>query len=219
MYPSTENLLKIRYGEPVDADARAYVEADPSTRTELERLRQTQKALRDLPELEPPAGVWERVAEEVGSDATRNAHRVWQWPLRTAIAASVAVLAIVLVGRQPEVIDPLETGPASIVAEAIPSIQIEEIVGTPSYASLASESVRLDRALHSITYKPGVVRAGTASTITDFEDRIAMVDDRLMYANQLNLNAPQRRALMQYRVDLMNALLFMRYAQAQRSGY
>ncbi len=218
MYPSTENLLKIRDGEPVDADARAYVEADASARTELARLRQTQTALQALPELEPPAGVWERAVAAADAATAREARHVWRWPLRAAIAASVAVLAIMLAGRQPEIPGPLETGPASIVAANTPNNRIAEIVGTPSYASLATESARLDRALNSITYKPRVVRAGTASTITTFEDQIAVVDDRLMYANQLNLSAQQRRALMQHRVDLMNALVLVRYSQAQRSG-
>ena len=57
MYPSTENLLKIRDGEPIDADALAYVEADPSARAELRRLRDTQQALKDLPSRRPASGI------------------------------------------------------------------------------------------------------------------------------------------------------------------
>ena len=63
------------------------------------------------------------------------------------------------------------------------------------------------------------MRGSTVSAITTFEDRIAVVDDRLMYADRLNLSALQRRALYQHRVDLMNALVYVRFAQAQRSGY
>jgi hypothetical protein len=219
MYPSIENLLRIRDGEPIDADALAYVEADPSARAELRRLRDTQQALKDLPGFLPPAGVWERVIDTAETDAARRVRRSWQWPLRGAIAASVAVLAIVVITRAPETLGPFETGPATIVAESVPNNPMTRIVGTPSYASLVAESARLDRALGSITYRPTVMRGSTVSTITTFEDQIAVVDDRLMYADRLNLSALQRRALYQHRVDLMNGLFYVRYAQAQRSGY
>ena len=90
MYPSIENLLKIRDGEPVDADARAYVEADPSARRKLRGLRQTQQALKDLRGFAPPAGAWERIALAAEKDAARRVRRAWHWSLRGAIAASVA---------------------------------------------------------------------------------------------------------------------------------
>jgi hypothetical protein len=219
MYPSIENLLRIRDGEPIDADALAYVDADLSARAELRRLRDTQQALKDLPGFLPPAGVWERVIDTADTDAARRLRRSWQWPLRGAIAASVAVLAIVVITRAPEAPGPLETGPSTIVAESVPNNPMTRIVGTPSYASLVAESARLDRALGSISYRPTVMRGSTVSTITTIEDRIAVLDDRLMLANRLNLSARQREALWRQRVDLMNALFYVRYAQAQRSGY
>ncbi|MCZ6475498.1 MAG: hypothetical protein O6700_04170 [Gammaproteobacteria bacterium] len=212
-------MLKIRDGEPVDADARAYVEADPSARRELRRLRQTQQALQDLPGFAPPAGAWDRVILAAEEDAASRARRGWHWPLRGAIAASVAILAVLFVARPPQIPAPMETGPATIVGEAVPNNRISEIVGTPSYASLALQSARLDRALGSINYQPMVMRASTASTITSLEDHVAVLDDRLMFANDLNLSPPQREALWQQRVDVMSALFYMRFAQAQRSGY
>ncbi len=219
MYPSIENLLKIRDGEPVDADARAYVEADPSASAELRRLRQTQQALQALPGFEPPAGAWERVTLAAEEDATRRTYRAWHWPLRGAIAASVAVLAVVLIARSPEVSSPMETGPATIVADAAVTNRSTEVGGTPSYAALAAESARLDRTLGSITYQPRVMRVSTASTITALEDRIAVLDDRLMFSTRLDLSPRQKEALWRQRVDTMNALFYVRYARAQRSGY
>ncbi len=219
MYPSIENLLKIRDGEPVDEDACAYVEADPSARRALRGLRQTQQALQELPGFAPPAGAWNRVIQAADEEAATRARRGWHWPLRGAIAASVAVLAVLFVARSPEIPALMETGPATIVGEAVSNNRISEIVGTPSYASLALQSARLDRALGSITYQPVLMRASTASTITSLEDHVAVLDDRLMFANRLNLSPPQREALWQQRVDVMSALFYMRYAQAQRSGY
>ena len=219
MYPSIENLLKIRGGEPVDADERAYVDADPGASAELRRLRQTQQALQNLPDFEPPAGAWERVTLAAEKDTARRPGRVWHWPLRGAIAASVAVLAVLLVTRSPEVSPPTEAEPATIVAGATVTDRSTEILGTPSYASLVAESARLDRTLGRITYQPRVMRVSTASTITALEDRIAVLDDRLMFSSRLDLSPQQVEALWRHRVDTINALVQVRYARAQRSGY
>lgn len=219
MYPSIENLLKIRDGEPVDADARAYVEADPSARRELRRLRQVQHALQNLPGFEPPAGAWESVILVAENATAPRALRGWHWPLRGAIAASVAILAVLFVARSPEDVAPMGIGPATIVADTVPMNRTVEIVGTPAYASLVVKSARLDRALDSITYQPMLMRASTASTITTFEDQIAVLDDRLMFASSLDLSPRQIEALWQQRVDLMSGLFYLRYARAQRSGY
>lgn len=215
MYPSTENLLKIRDGEPVDADAVTYVEENASARSELERLRRVQRDLQTLPAFEAPDGVWERVIEAVDAGASPQAG-YWRWPLRAAIAASVAVLAIAIVARQPEVTDPLASGPSSIVAETAPSNSIETIVGTPTYASLVSEAARLERAVRTMPYQSGVMTAGTISQIAYLEDQIAIVDNSLMYANQIGLTDAQRTQLARHRVDLLNALFALRFSQAQR---
>jgi hypothetical protein len=219
MYPSTENLLKIRDGEPVDADALAYVEADPSARAELHRLRQTQQALNDLPTIEPPVGSWEKIVAAVDFDAPRSPSLGWRWPLRVAIAASVAVAALMLVERTTDVPTPVDLAPATIVADTVPSNQIADLVGTPSYTSLVRESGQLDHALNRITYQPRVVRAGTASTMANLEDRIAILDYQLNMAPRLGLSQHQVGTLWQLRVDLMTGLIYMRSAQAQRSGY
>ncbi len=216
MFPSTENLLKIRDGEPVDADAVAYVDADPSARRELERLRRVQRDLSALPEFAPPDDVWQRVVSAVDGSAPAASRPYWQWPLRAAIAASVAILAIVLVGRQPDTVDPLLSGPANIVAESAPSNAVEDILGTPSYASLVSESARLERTLKGIPYQSGVMRAGTVGQIAALEDEIGVVDFQLMYANQFGLSGRERHALAQHRVNLLIALAALRYGQAQR---
>jgi len=219
MYPSTENLLKIRDGEPIDADALAYVEADPSARAELSRLRQTRQALNDLPTLEPPAGSWDQIVAAVDCDAPLTQSYQWRWPLRAAIAASVAAAALMLVARTTNLPTSADLAPATIVADTVPSNQIADIVGTPSYISLVRESAQLDHALNRITYQPRVVRAGTASTMADLEDRIAIIDDQLNMAPRLGLSPLQIEMLWQVRVDLMRGLTYMRSARAQRSGY
>ncbi|MGI9258986.1 MAG: hypothetical protein ACR2QQ_09130, partial [Gammaproteobacteria bacterium] len=72
------------------------------------------------------------------------------------------------------------------------------------------------RALKGIPYQSGVMRAGTVSQIAAFEDEIAFVDYQLMYSGQFGLTAQDRHALAQHRVNLLNALIALRYGQAQR---
>jgi hypothetical protein len=219
MYPSTEDLLKIRDGEPVDATVSAAVDASPALAAEVERLRRAQGALRGLPAFEPPPGVWERIRAD--AELQSPAAMRWRWPLRGVIAASVAVLAIALLARFP----PSGGDP---VADLQPSVVPSTTVGgsgsvrpltTPAYASLVAESARLERALNDITYRPRLVNVGTATTISDLQDRIAVIDERLMYAAAYALQPRQTEALWRQRVDLMNALVKVRYAQAQRFGF
>src|SRR6185436_9623844 len=94
MHPSTEDLLSVRDGEPLDA-ARAAACECPEHAPELDRLRRTRAALRALPELEPPPGVWQRAVE------AERTHRRPLWPRALAgigVAAAVATVAIFLIG-------------------------------------------------------------------------------------------------------------------------
>ena len=254
MYPSTEELLSIRDGEPVDAEVRAAVDADPSLQAEVERLQATSDRLRELPELAPPPGVRAKVfaqpeagpgtnprsrrdsrpSEQAraaraasgrvsteGTDHNRSHFRSTPrayWPLGGAIAAAVAVVAVLAVRSVDE---PTVSGPGTIVAEGPVSNSSSAglNVATAAYTSLTSESARLERLLNQIPYRPRLVNAATATTITGLEDRIAQVDQVLMYSIVNGLRPEQAEALWQERVDLMNALVQVRYAQAQRFGF
>ena len=220
MRPSTVDLLRIRDGEPVDAEVRAAVEADPALRQELAALASTQRALQALPELQPPPGVFERVRAQLAARGKPTpVTDAWQWPLRGAIAASVAVAAIWVAGRMPDAAPDNAAAPATIVAEQTQRPQVAPLLGTPAYASLVEESARLERALDGIRYRPRVVRASTAATIDGLEDRIAWIDEQLMFAPTLGLRASDRQALYGQRVELMNALVQIRYAEAQRFAF
>lgn len=254
MHPGTEDLLSIRDGEPVDAEARAAVDTDPALQAEVARLQATREQLRELPEFEPPPGVLAKVlaeletdpgsrrepapepqqSPEAGSGQTSTAeaasastggtaprYRLWrhaQWPLRGAIAATVAVVAVLGVRSLDE---PEGPAPAAIVAEnSVNAVDSPAFGGAAAtYTSLTSESARLERLLNNIPYRPRMVNAGTATTISGLEDRIGQVDEVLMYGSVYGLQPEQTVALWQERVDLMNALVEVRYAQAQRFGF
>ena len=219
MRPSTVDLLRIRDGEPVAADVRAVVDGDPELREELARLVAAQRALQALPELEPPSGMYERIRSEIAAQQTRSVRSAWQWPLRGAIAAGVAVAAVWLAGHMPETAVEDVVAPATIVADETQAPQVTPLLGTPAYASLVEESARLERALDEIPYRPRVVRASTAATIDGLEDRIALIDEQLMFARALGLSTADRQVLYRQRVELMNALVQIRYAEARRFAF
>jgi hypothetical protein len=60
-----------------------------------------------------------------------------------------------------------------------------------------------------------LMAGSTASTIVELEDRIAFVDAQLSYAAAQGVGTPYRQVLWGERVDLMNALVAVRFAHAQ----
>jgi hypothetical protein len=88
-----------------------------------------------------------------------------------------------------------------------------------SYPALVQESERLDRALRRLPHQRSMMSGGTATTIAGLEDRIALIDEQLTYSNARGVPQPERTALWGERVELMNALVHVRYAQAQPTGF
>jgi hypothetical protein len=161
--------------------------------------------LNELPELAPPPGIWERVLEGVGARAASRRLR-----RRVAIAASVIVAAAAV---------PLTyvlTRPAPPpTLTLIPLVPDRVPWDETSYAPLMIESARLERVLAEMPAPPPLVVGTTSGTIVGLEDRIAYVDAQLSYAAARDLASPYRKALWGERVELMNALVQVRFAQTQ----
>ncbi len=215
MRPRTEDLLAIRDGEPLDAQARAAIESSPMHGREVERLRGVRNALRALPAFEPPPGVLACVLQAKEVDA-RSRGRWWRLAAGAGVAAAVATAAIVYV----------TTGDGVKRAPAPPTGVVDRTIGLPSvatspasYVSLTEESARLEQILAALPARRPVVMGSTASTIAGLEDRIALVDEQLSYGAADKVPAPQQVALWSDRVELMNALVNVRLAQAQSNGY
>jgi hypothetical protein len=213
MRPDIEDLLTIRDGEPIDA-MTAEICTAPEHEQEIERLRRMRKALCNLPEVAPPGGVWERVVATERATRFHGPRRL-QLAGGAAVAAAVAVAAIVYVGTsEPERPAPRVTVPVSVGPEQLVQTSVRA-----SYASLVDESARLERVLGEIPYQRPLMSGATAGTIVVLEDRIAFVDAQLTYGAARGLRDPQRRALWGERVELMNALVQVRLAQSQRTGF
>ncbi|HUO66146.1 MAG TPA: hypothetical protein VMV37_01335 [Gammaproteobacteria bacterium] len=239
MHPSTEDLLSVRDGEPVDSEIRAAITGDVAQSREVERLRSVRHALRGLPELAAPDGVWERIAAAEREARPRIAP--WrQYAAGAGIAATVAAVAIFVIGSLSRPPGGHATPPTTAAGNRFTTSTVGEppstVVGsdTPfdpdgllvggrvvpaSYPALVQESERLDRALRRLPRARPMMSAETAATIAGLEDRIALIDEQITYGNARGVPQPQRVALWGERVDLMNALVHVRYAQAQPLDY
>ena len=181
---------------------------DPS---EVGRIRQ---AICELPDTVPPRAVWERIEELGKAEGLLKTSPNWttlRWVAGAAVAATVAMLAI----RLPA---PVPVGNE----DAFPTVPSYESQGTnsgvPTLQALMVESQLLERDLRAIPEQPRLIRAGTAATMAQLEDRIALIDFWLNHPGA-NLSNDQKMFYWQERVRLMNALLQLRYAQAQKAAF
>jgi hypothetical protein len=224
MHATTEQLLSLRDGEPLDAAVHDHVENCGVCSRELARLARVRAELRQLPPIGPRQALWRAVA--LGSLPERPAHRYGPWLSAIAIAASF-VLGLFLIDR-------LNMGPtgdppaaqqtiaSSMPADETPDGGISEVVPSVAPVTLADlqqRSQRLEVLRSAMPRRPQLVRASTARTIVDLEDRIALVDMRLNSAAALRLSESQRQALWRERVNLMQSLLQLEYAQLQSPSY
>ena len=164
--------------------------------------------LRELPELEPPPGVFERVLE---TQRVRAASR----RLRRRVLAAAAAVAVAVAGVSAAVLVELPRAPVSAAVQPGAETFVTLAPRKPtSYAPLVEESARLERLLAELP-PPRVMAGSTASTIAGLEDRIAFVDAQLSYAAARDLAPTYREALWGERVDLMSALVYVRFGEAQ----
>jgi len=213
MAERTEDLLSVRDGDPVNVVTRDRVLSDETAGAELRRLAAMREALRSLPVVDPPKRAWHRLSAEFDDQASR---RPWGW----AEAAGLAFFAVVLVliaGNFGRVWTIDEVSLTQTVATPV-SVTAPVLAGA-DFAELIDESLRLERILSSMPQSHRLMQAGTAITIVGLEDRIAEVDAHLSMGAAAGLDAGYREVLWQDRVDLMNALVHVRYAHAQRSTF
>ncbi len=215
MHANTDQLLRLRDGEPVDAAVSLHVEDCERCRREVDRHRLIREILRGLPPVEPPADLWRTVA--VGSVSPTPVPR-FHWASAVAIAASF-LLGLALMMR----IGGDGTDPSKAPLETTPAAAVSGLVQQPgsgvSLAALQNRSRKLEALRAAMPRQPKVERAGTAMTIADLEDRIALVDLRLHAADALGLTEAQRHALWKERVNLMQSLVQVEYARLQGPGY
>lgn len=166
-------------------------------------------ALRALPLLTPPSSGWNRLSRAL---AERHTPPVWLMAGGLAICAMTGALLLVGYQRLADVGDRVG------VADRGPPIRVFSgpAAGHDELALLVAESRRLENLLLDLPARQALMRTGTASTIAGLEDQIALVDAQLSAGAAAGVEIEFRRALWRERVDLMNALVFLRASEAYR---
>lgn len=207
MHATTEQLLSLRDGLPVDAAVAAHAAGCEDCRRRQRGLERVRDGLRALPELAPPAGLWSAVAAGTTAPQAPPAPRR-HWPLVVGTAAGFVLgMALILNMTQRGAEGPAPGTTTDIVA-ATPAPASSVNGATTAELLLASQ--RLEAALHALPAAPHMTRASTALTIEELQDRIFEVD---LLLGQPGLGQADERMLWQQRVRLMDTLMQVRLAQ------
>jgi hypothetical protein len=138
------------------------------TADERDALR---NGLLGLPDTMPPRAVWHRIREQAEAEgliARPAARRPSTWYVGGSLAAAIVVAVLMVPGifeKEPVV---YPTTPDSVGTSS--PIRLNTL------QTLMTESRELESNLRDLPDKPRVMRAGTAATIVDIEDRIAAID-------------------------------------------
>lgn len=206
MHASIDHLLSLRDGEPVDAATAAHVEQCAQCSAELRKLRETQAKLQALSQLEAPSSF---------SEIQRAMARPLAAPRRVLYARLVAVLAFVtltgifFVALRDETVPPVaDRSPPPAQTQEQP-----EDLGTAQVPELVARSRHLEELLQKLPERPRVERVSTAAMIDTIEERIQWLDFQLSDAQDSGLNEAQTQRLWRERVELMDSLVKVRYAE------
>lgn len=205
MHASIDHLLSLRDGQPVDAATAAHVEQCARCSAELRQLRETQVKLQSLSLLDAPSSFQEI---QRAMARPKAAPRRIVSPRLVAALAFVTLTAIFFValrdGTRPEV---AEHKP---VEQQTPAIDVIETARVPE---LVARSQQLEGLLQKLPDRPRIERVSTAAMIDTIEERIQWLDFQLSDARDSGLNEEQTRRLWRERVELMDSLVKVRYAE------
>ncbi|MBT8141611.1 MAG: hypothetical protein HKN88_01325 [Gammaproteobacteria bacterium] len=223
MHATTEQLLMYRDGLPQDHTQKQHIQNCDECLHQVQELLELQH---DLQTLEDTAlgkdqldQGWQAIRGELANnDARKKHHPVWAMAACIFVVAA-GVLSFLNLDKDASQ-ELLQANTTNIpIQNAEPnSLQAVESNNAPELEELIAYSRLLENRLHAMP-QPRVVRANTVNTITELQDQISILDDRLSLEHQYPLTAEQRNALWQQRVQSMNNLYRVRNAQLQRVSY
>ncbi len=188
-----DELLAIRDGEGSQAALRHLDECDACC-DEFELLHQRAAALKALPALRAPRDRWSAVRDEVVASRARKRRRFAGW---LTVAAAASVLFTLGFGQ---LVIPAAREPDPLVELVQQAQELEEVI----------RMSRPDRR---------VISGQTAGAVAALEDRISRLDARFAVARQRQASRERLILLLQERVELMDALVYVRRSPVTYRGF
>jgi hypothetical protein len=203
MHARIDQLLSLRDGDPVDADVRAHVQQCPDCSAEAAHLAKTRVRLQELPTFLPPSDMFHEIATRAAQRPTRR------YSLGFAAAGAAIVVGVVaLVALRDARHGPLVAEPSTSIVGG-PALTSE-----PDMQQLIAQSRELEDLLQYLPERPRVERVSLAATVDSIEERIQVLDWQLAYGSDAGLDQRQARRLWSERVELMDSLVKVRYAES-----
>jgi len=210
MHARTEHLLSLRDGEPVAAEVAEHVRQCPICAGELQRLSAIRADMQALPQFEPPAAAFERIQQALPE------RRSSLTPRKVGLAAAAAaVVTVTVIASITQYNDRRNPDAATTVVASEQAVK----AATPALDELVAQSQHLEQLLQVLPGRPRVERVSTSATIATIEQRIQWLDFQLSYASVGDLSEEQSRQLWRERVELMDSLVKVRYAEAGRLSF
>lgn len=207
MHASPEQLIALRDGDPVDAAAQMHARECPQCAAELATLNRLRTGFASLPGFAVPEGAWNTIRERLEQPDAQTRFR--RQGLRIAsvamVASVVGALAFMLI-RTPQ-----SAAPVTAATSGASPAALSRLVRQSHYLEDAVMSLNADTDHMAIT-------AGTAATVAALEDRIALVDYEINHAATSPESENRLPQLWQQRVNLLQSLAAVRYAQVANSN-
>ena len=206
MHASIEQLIGLRDEELVAVEVQQHVRSCGQCAAALNGLLAARERLTALSDPLPPADAWQRIA--AASDRSLR-HRRWLPAAGFGLAASaVAVALLVNLHVKPA---PTSSEVAAVTPSGSQPADVKQLMAQSRYLERAV--LKLDGPADNMA-----VSADTASTVAALEDRIALVDYEINSAAGVPNDDPHMVQLWKQRVDLLQSLAAVRYAQVADAG-
>lgn len=207
MHASLEQLIGLRDEEPVSVEVQQHVRGCGQCAAALNGLLAARERLTALTDPLPPADAWQRIA--AASDRSLRRRR-WLPAAGLGLAATAAAAALLVFNLH---VKPMSTRNDTAVVPPGSSqpVDVNQLMAQSRYLERAV--LKLDGPADSMA-----VSADTASTVAALEDRIALVDYEINSAAGVDNNDPHMVQLWKQRVDLLQSLAAVRYAQVADAG-
>jgi hypothetical protein len=207
MHADFQELLSLRAGEPVDVEVAQHVAKCPRCGLELGRLQRLAHDLNQMPQFEPPQRAWSNIQDQLAQSPAHRARTGWIYIC--AAAASVVAIAFGVLWTSTIDRDQGMHGAGGATIGATQTAHDNESIG-----QLVHRSQQLEALLNSMPRRPTIERAATSATIDEIQSSIQMLDLQLSNTSQVDHKEAER--LWNTRVQLMDSLVYVRYAEVAR---